>query len=515
MRAMLINPQSRTTFWSCRESVGMTGRKAIMPPLGLITVAAMLPKDWELRLVDSVVRTPTDNDWNWAEIVLLSGMFVHKKHITELVREARKRNKTVVVGGPYASMAPQELIEVGADYVFQGEAERGMERLLQSIASRASERIVSESEKPDLTTTPIPRFDLLDLRAYSAMAVQTNRGCPFKCEFCDVARLFGRKPRYKTVEQLIGELHYIYKLGWRGAVFISDSNFIGSESRARELLQRLIPWNQERNEPFSFYTQASVNLGQDLAMIDLMTKANFGWIFLGIETPDEETLVATGKLQNVRNPLKESVKNICANGLGVIGGFIIGFDGEKPGADRRIIDFVNETKIPVVMVNRLEVQPGTALWERLERENRLLRDPSEDLLGMGGNNFIPSRPSEEIGEELFNVRKTLYDPSAYMRRAYEYYLTMRPTRAAMGKSSDRPRKPAPPSDNLMRNNWRNEFAALARLVWRRGIVCKHRNQFWTQLMGMWRGNPSRLNLYIEALVMGENLYPFRDLGRES
>ncbi len=481
-----------------------------MPPLGLITLAAMLPKDWELRLVDRVFQEVTEDQWNWAEIVLISGMLVHKESMTALVREARARGKTAVVGGPYPSMVPEELIEAGAHFVFRGEAESGLDRLVQAIAEGSTGSIIEENEKPDLTTSPSPRFDLLDLAAYHAMCVQTNRGCPFECEFCDVSTLFGRKPRHKTPDQVIGELQALYDLGWRGAVLFSDDNFIGSKAEARKLLDALIPWIQSRGEPFSFWTQASVNLGQDIEMIDLMTSANFGLVFLGIETPDEETLIATRKLQNVKNPLAESVLNICRNGLSVVGSFIIGFDNEKPGADQRIIDFVNQTRIPVVMVNRLEAQPGTALWERLKREDRLLAQKSGDYLASGGNSFIPTRPSEQIAQELAHARQVLFDPSEYMRRAYEYYLTMRPTRKALAKAAGSGDEFREIPDRNLQRDWITDLKILAVLVWRRGIVGRHRRQFWTQLGGMWRHNRSRMSTYLISLVLGENLYPFSD-----
>ncbi|MEW6350062.1 MAG: radical SAM protein [Thermodesulfobacteriota bacterium] len=510
MRALLISPELGDTYWGLRESVSMLGRKVVAPPLGLITVAAMLPKAWKLRLVNLVFEELTEELWSWSEIVILSGMRAHKKDLLRVVQQARARHKTSVVGGPYATMAPDELIQAGADFVFRGEAEGGLEELLHRISSGSSDPVVQAAPHPELTASPIPRFDLLgDPRNYAIMGVQTTRGCPFECEFCDVINLHGRRPRHKTPEQVISELDALHDIGWRGALFFCDDNFIGSKAYTRRLLDVLVPWIKSHGEPFNFLTQASVNLGQDRELIDLMTDGNFSWVFLGIETPDEEVLKANRKHQNVTNPLLESVTNICANGLSVVGSFVIGFDGEKPGADERIIEFVNQAKIPMVMINRLEATPGTALWKRLKAENRLIEGGNGDELESGGCDFVPTRPREQIAQELTNVRERLYDPSEYMRRAYQYYLTMRPTRKALGIVEPGSQAVAPRDSLSIRNRF-GHLRSLLILVWRRGIASRHRWQFWAQLYTLFRRNPSRTRSYLNALGFGESLYPLRN-----
>ena len=489
-----------------KETVALLGRKALVPPLGLLTVAAMLPKDWDLKLVNLIFEEVTEDLWKWSEIVLISGMLAQKLDMLRLVREARARGKTVIAGGPYPTMAPQELTEAGAHFVFRGEAESGLEELWQRIAGHSSEPVVQAAPQPDLTGGPIPRYDILgNLQNYVGMSIQTTRGCPYECEFCDVINLHGRKPRHKDPDQVIAELETLLQLGWRGLVFICDDNFIGSKPYTRELLARLQPWIQEKGEPFGFLTQASVNLGQDREMIDLMTNANFGIVFLGIETPDEESLRNTRKFQNLKSSLVESVTNICKNGLSVLGSFVIGFDGEQPGADQRIIDFVNQTKMPMVVINTLEVAPGTALWKRLESENRLTGEQTEAELASGWYGFIPSRPMEQIEQEVLNARKQLYDPAQYMRRCYEYYLDMRPTRKALGIETCTASMEA--RSDQMRFRLRH-LKPLVGLLWNRGIVSPHRRQFWTQLAGILRRNPSRVSTYLNALGYGESLYPW-------
>ncbi len=303
---------------------------------------------------------------------MITGMIIQRQGILNLMREARERGKIIVVGGPYATSLSQEVMEAGADFLVRGECEHTMSHLLSKLELGRRGSIIETDQKPALTASPVPRFDLAVLGDYLTMGIQTSRGCPFDCEFCDIVSLYGRKPRYKDPAQVIAELEALYRLGWRGEVFISDDNFIGNLDQARAILTRLIPWMQDRGEPFSFWTQTSVNLGQHQEMIDLLTAANFGYVFLGVETPDPEILNRAHKYQNLKNPLGQSLAAINANGLSMIASFVIGFDGEKPGAGDRICEFVEELGLPVMMLNLLQPLPNTRLWERLKKEQRLL-----------------------------------------------------------------------------------------------------------------------------------------------
>ena len=513
MKVLLIHPKFLPSFWSLAETCELGSHKTLLPPLGLLTVAALLPVTWEFRLADLNVRALTADDWQWADLVMISGMIIQREGVLNLVREAKDQGKTVVVGGPYATSLSQEVLDAGADFLIRGEAEDIISRLLAAL-ERGNPRVVIEAaQRPEMTSSPVPRFDLVTFDDYVTMGIQTSRGCPFDCEFCDIVSLYGRKPRYKDPDQIIAELETLYRLGWRRTVFFSDDNFIGNKDHARAILVRLIPWMQDHGEPFGFWTQTSVNLGNDREMIDLLTAANFAYVFLGVETPEADILRAAGKYQNLRNPLGESLATINANGLNLVASFIIGFDGEQSGAVDRIHRFVETYAIPIVMLNILEPLPHTRLWERLEKEGRLLHSQtSGNTCGMGFN-YLPTRPQEEILTEFVRGIDRLYDPSAYLARAYRYFLNMRPTRRALA-SQGQP-KMAPKGSLLQtlaptrQTSEGNDLLALAKLIWRQGIRPAYRWQFWRQILGIYRQNPSRMKAFLLACAMGENLFALR------
>lgn len=510
MNILLINPDFPYSFWSLDQSLRLLNKKALLPPLGLITVAAILPQEWNFKLLDQQFQEVTDDAWDWADIVLLSGMIVQREDQIQLIKEAKNRNKKVVVGGPYVSSVPDEALAAGADIVVRGELEPLKSDLLQALRSDQSGIVIEKSDREDLQKSPTPRYDLLDMNSYVAMGVQTSRGCPFECEFCDIVHLFGRKTRYKSPEQIINEMERLFELGWNRTVFICDDNFIGSRSKSKAILDQLIPWMKEHNEPFGFLTQASVNLGQDREMMDLLTEANFSEVFVGIESPDEATLDRTKKRQNVANPLAESMKNLCANGLTVIGSFVLGFDGEEKGVDGRIRDFVEETNIPSSMLNVLAALPNTKLSERLESEGRLLAKNPDGKLGPDVMNFTPTRPQSEIFSEYKNIIDWLYEPKAYINRSYRYYLAMRPTRKALGLKpqydiAPKYAKPKRARDDL------DKIKGLFSVLWKHGILASYRMIFWRNLLGMYRRNPSRLVKYLEAVGFGENMFRLREI----
>jgi radical SAM superfamily enzyme YgiQ (UPF0313 family) len=511
MKVLLINPEFPRSFWSLGESCAFAGRKALFPPLGLLTVAALLPPEWEFRLVDLNIRALTPADWQWADLVMISGMLIQEQGVLSLIQEAKGRGKTVVVGGPYATSMSQKVMEAGADFLVRGEGENTIPRLLAALQDGQGGGIIEADQRPELATSPVPRFDLVEFDDYLTMGIQTSRGCPFDCEFCDIVRLYGRKPRYKNPDQIIVELESLYRLGWRRDVFFSDDNFIGNRDHARAILTRLIPWMQSHGEPFCFWTQTSVNLGQDREMIDLLTAANFAYVFLGVETPEPKILHAVGKHQNLRNPLGQSLTTINANGLSMIASFVIGFDGEESGAGDRVCRFVEKHGIPVVILNLLHILPGTKLWDRLEKADRLVQcETSSDFYDLKFN-YVPTRPQAEILSEYIRAIDRLYEPSRYLARVYRYYLTMRPTRLALALQAGEQKTAQPPSTPAHSSDSRNprELAALFHLIWRQGIRPRHRWQFWRQLLGIYRQNPSRLIDYLLTCLLGENLFAFR------
>ncbi|MGK7888351.1 MAG: B12-binding domain-containing radical SAM protein [Leptolyngbyaceae cyanobacterium] len=500
MKALLLYPLFPKSFWSFDKALELIGRKVSLPPLSLTTVAALLPQTWEFRLIDRNVRYETEADWDWADLVIISGMIVQKPDMIDLIRAAKHRGKTVAVGGPYVTSVPDMALEAGADFLVLDEGEITLSLFVEALEQGQTSGVFrSNGEKPDVTETPIPRFDLLDLSAYSDMSVQFSRGCPFQCEFCDIIVLYGRKPRTKTPEQLLKELQTLYDLGWRRSIFVVDDNFIGNKRNVKRMLKELAPWMKERGYPFSFSTEASVDLAQDQELLDLMIAANFSAVFLGIETPDTDSLELTQKFQNTRKSLVDSVNTINQSGLRVMAGFIIGFDGEKPGAGDRIIDFVEATAIPQALFSMLQALPNTALWDRLEKEKRLLNpDEEANIHQTTLINFQPTRPIEEIAQEYVRCFWDLYEPSHYLARVYRHFRNMRP----------KPHRKKFIMPALV------EFRALFTICWRQGIKRNTRWQFWRQLVAIMRHNPKVFQHYLVNCAHLEHFMDYRQIVRD-
>ncbi len=500
MRVLLLYPLFPKSFWSFDKALELVGRKVSFPPLGLITVAAILPQTWEFRLVDRNVRFETEADWAWADLVIISGMIVQKPDLLHLIREAKRRGKLVAAGGPYLTSVPEAAQEAGVDFLVLDEGEITLPLLVEALERGETSGIFrSNGEKPDVTTTPIPRYDLLEMGAYSDMSVQFSRGCPFQCEFCDIIVLYGRKPRTKTPAQLLAELQTLYDLGWRRSVFIVDDNFIGNKRNVKLLLRELGPWMAAHGYPFRLSTEASVDLAQDQELLDLMIAANFSAVFLGIETPDTDSLALTQKFQNTRNSLMEAVQTINRTGLRVMAGFIIGFDGEKPGAGRRIIDFVEATAIPQALFSMLQALPNTALWHRLQKEGRLLEgDEEANIHQTTLTNFIPTRPLEELAREYVSCFWELYEPDRYLGRVYRHFLEMKPT----------------PHKKKFRMPELADIRALLIICWRQGVKRNTRFQFWHQLFSIIRHNPGVFEHYLINCAHIEHFIEYRQIVRD-
>ncbi|MBH8573969.1 B12-binding domain-containing radical SAM protein [Nostocaceae cyanobacterium CENA369] len=497
MKVLLLYPLFPKSFWSFDKALELIGRKVSFPPLGMITVAAILPQTWEFRLVDRNVRFETEADWNWADLVIVSGMIVQKSDMLHVIGEAKRRGKMVVAGGPYLTSVPTVAEEAGVDFLVLDEGEITLPMLVEALERGETKGVFSaKGEKPDVTITPIPRYDLLDLEAYSDMSVQFSRGCPFQCEFCDIIVLYGRKPRTKTPAQLLAELQFLYDLGWRRSIFIVDDNFIGNKRNVKLLLRELGPWMAEHGYPFRFSTEASVDLAQDEELLDLMITANFSAVFLGIETPDTDSLTLTQKFQNTRHSLMESVQIINRAGLRVMAGFIIGFDNEKPGAGDRIIDFVEATAIPQAMCSMLQALPSTALWQRLKKEDRLLNEEA-NINQTTLTNFIPTRPLEELAREYIRCFWELYEPKRYLARVFRHFMAMKPT----------------PHKKKFRAVEFKDIRALAIVCWRQGIKRSTRFQFWHQLFAIILHNPKVLESYITNCALFEHFIDYRQIVR--
>lgn len=470
-----FNPNS---FWNLQPVCDIFGARCPAPPLGLITVAALLPSAWNVRLVNRNAEELTDADIDWADMIMTGGMLPQQDDTLHLIDFCRSRGKPVVVGGPDAMSSPD--IYRHADFLVLGEAEGLIDRFVDAWSAGAAGGVFEgEKFQADVTKSPTPRFDLLDLNRYLYVGVQFSRGCPFNCEFCDIIELYGRVPRAKTNEQMLAELEALFQTGHRGHVDFVDDNLIGNKKALKRFLPALCDWQRAHGYPFEFSTEASMNLADDPQLLQMMRDANFFAVFIGIESPDTETLISTQKKQNTRRSLADSVHRIYQAGMLVIAGFIVGFDTEKASIAGPMIDCVEATGIPVGMVGLLTALPNTQLTRRLKQEGRLL--PLKQGAGdqcSAGLNFTTLRPRRDVLADFRDVLKSIYNPVAYFERV-----------RMLGRLLDRPDLP----EKFWLNETVRDLAALCRLVWhmtvRRGDL---RRLFWTTIIDCVRHKPRNL-----------------------
>ena len=425
MNALLIYPEFPETYWSFKHALKFLGKRAAQPPLGLMTVAALLPNAWKKRLVDTNIERLRDRDLDWADVAMLSGMHIQRDAMRSIVERCRVRGLRTVIGGPIASSIPAA--ELGADHVVIGEAESLIGSLAQDLEQGTAKPIYQATERPAMETSPLPDLSLIRMRRYSTMAVQYSRGCPFNCEFCDIIEIYGRRPRTKTVAQVLAELDQLRAAGWREAVFIVDDNFIGNKAKAKELCAALAQWRKQHKTSFDFNTEASLNLADDPELMQLMKEAGFVSVFLGIETPDELGLIASNKLQNTRRSLLDSIATIQSYGMQVMGGFILGFDTDRDDIFDRMVEFIQKSGIPIAMVGLLQAMPGTQLFRRLWNEGRILDagqgDNTDDKL-----NFLPHMDATRLVNGYRSVLKQIYSCEAYYERVKLYLSRTYPSR---------------------------------------------------------------------------------------
>lgn len=459
MKILLVNPEFPDTYWSFRHALPFEGKRCAFPPLGLLTVASLLPPTWERRLVDLNVEQLKTSDLDWADMVFATAMLVQKESLREVVKLAKARGKRVVLGGPYVTSTIEELPD--ADHVFRGEAEQTLPEFVEDLARGETKRYYQAAERPALAITPIAEFGLANMKRYSAMSVQYSRGCPFSCEFCDIIEIYGRVPRTKSNQQMLAEFDALLALGWRGTVFIVDDNFIGNKKNVRQLLPEIARWQKAHGYPFELLTESSVNLADDEALLASMREAGFHRVFLGIETPVEESLHEAQKSQN-RGNLLDSVRTIQRYGIEVMAGFIVGFDNDPVDIFERQIDFIRRSAIPLAMVGLLNALPDTQLWKRLDREGRLL---GEDATG---NNTVCTFNFKTRLDPAFLIRgyqrimRTIYGPREYYERVLD----------SLGRTSTEPRQEI--------NNYSliSGLAALMRILVKLGVLDRERKEFW-------------------------------------
>ena len=409
-KILLVYPEiPKNTYWSFKYTLRFINRDSGLPPLGLITMAALLPDRYELKLIDMNVEPLSQTHVEWADAVFVSAMIIQKESLREVIRLCQRTKTPVVAGGPYPTSSYREI--EGIDHFVLGEAETVLADFLADFENKTARKVYQARQKPDITESVLPRFDLLKMDRYSSMAIQYSRGCPFNCEFCDIWIMYGNKPRLKSAASVVREIDTLYRLGWRDSIFMVDDNFIGNKTRVKkELLPAIIKWERENNFVYKFYTEASINMAADAELMEKMSMAGFDQVFVGIETPSTEALSETGKNQNLKCDLKEAVRAIQKHGIEVTAGFILGFDSDKDDIFERQIAFIQETGIPKAMVGILTALPGTKLYQRLEREGRLT---DVDISGSNthnmGTNIVTAMPPEVLKEGYKQVLGTLYD----------------------------------------------------------------------------------------------------------
>jgi radical SAM superfamily enzyme YgiQ (UPF0313 family) len=466
MNALLIYPEFPDTYWSFKHALKFLGKRAAQPPLGLMTVAALLPAGWKKRLVDANVERLRDRDLAWADVVLLSAMHIQSESLAAIVERCRARGLRTIVGGPIASSLSAD--DLQADHVVIGEAESLIAELARDLEQGTAKPVYQAAERPEMETSPLPDLSLIKMNRYTTMTVQYSRGCPFNCEFCDIIEIYGRRPRTKAVAQVLAELDQLRAAGWHDTVFIVDDNFIGNTKRAKELLAALVEWRKRTGANFDFLTEASLNLADDAELMQLMQDAGFKSVFLGIETPDESGLIASNKLQNTRRSLLDSVALIQSYGMQVMGGFILGFDTDREDIFDRMVEFIQKSGIPVAMVGLLQAMPGTQLFRRLWKEGRIVS------LGGGNNtddklNFLPRMDSAKLVEGYRSVLKRIYNCEAYYDRVKLY---LNRTQPKPGKRKDGQRVKSQPW--LTRENAR----ALVTSIIRQGVFGRAKWSYW-------------------------------------
>lgn len=488
MKALLVYPEYPDTFWSFSYALKFISKKAAYPPLGLLTVAAMLPGKWDKKLLDMNVRELKDKDLLWADYVFMSAMSIQKESVNTVLKRCSDLGVRVVAGGPLFTNDPEEFSDV--DHLVLNEAEVTLQPFLRDLEAGSPRRIYASLEKADLATTPRPLWELIDMKQYSCMNIQYSRGCPFDCEFCNITSLFGRIPRTKSAGQVIAELEKIYSLGWREGVFFVDDNFIGNRGKLKkEILPAVIQWMELRKNPFYFSTEASINLSDDEELMRMMTQAEFIAVFVGIETPHEESLIECTKTQNRNRDLIASVKKIQDFGLEVQAGFIVGFDQDPASIFDKMIAFIQESGIVTAMVGLLNAPRGTKLYERLVRENRLLKTSTGDNTDLSVN-FIPKMSYEKLLSGYREIIETIYSPKHYYLRVKRFMKDFRPVQKKVIQ--------------MRYSYWKAGLKAMFLL----GIIGKERCYYWKLVFWSLFRRPKLLPMAVTFSIYG---YHFRKI----
>lgn len=470
------------TFWSFKHALKFVSKKASFPPLGLLTVSAMLPKDCNKKLIDMNANQLTDDDILWADLVFISAMSIQSESADDVIKRCNKLNALIVAGGPLFTSSPELYDNV--DYLILNEAEITLPMFLEDLNNGTPKHKYTTEDWADITTTPLPDWDLIPMKNYTSMNLQYSRGCPFDCEFCDITVLYGRKPRTKTKEQVIAELDALYFTGWRGPVFFVDDNFIGNKVKLKkEILPAITEWMKKRKNPFYLNTEASINLADDETLMIQMAKAGFEAVFIGIESPNEKSLIECHKPQNTNRDLIASVRKIQQFGMEVQGGFIVGFDNDHPKIFEELTNFIQQSGIVTAMVGLLNAPKGTKLEKRLLEEGRMLSDFT------GNNtdftiNFIPRMDSEILSDGYKSVLKTIYSPKYFYERVMRFLKDFEPKKKKVFHLNP------------------NYILALFRSIVKLGVVGEERIYYWKLFLWTLFRKPQLFSLAILFAIYG-------------
>jgi len=490
MKILLLSPKTPSTFWSFEHVLRFVARKAAFPPLGLLTVAAMLPRDWELRVLDLNVEELDESSVLWADYVLLSAMIVHRDSVRDVARLCGALGRPIVAGGPLFTTGHESFPEI--PHFVLGEAEGIMDELAADMVRGRVKRVYQAAGFPSLDATPGPRYDLIDLRHYVTLAAQYSRGCPFDCEFCDIIVMNGRLPRTKAPEQFIAELEAMRLLGWRNMVFVVDDNFIGNKARTKALLRAMIEWRNRTHAEMGFLTEASINLADDAELRSLMVEAGFRKVFVGIETPSNQALKDCRKVQNTDRDLVADVRTLQDSGLEVMGGFIVGFDSDTGEIFKQQFDFIQRSGVVTAMVGLLTALPQTRLYKRLKSEGRLTGDTAGNNTTASALNFRPILGREYLEKGYRELMRRLYEPANYYRRIGTFLRNYR-------SGGDR-----------LHLSW-SDFEAFLKSFWILGVWHRGRRAYWRFLAGLVLRHPRKFRVAIELAIIGHH---FRKVAAE-
>ncbi|RPH93876.1 MAG: DUF4070 domain-containing protein [Calditrichaeota bacterium] len=481
MKILLVYPQTPETFWSFSSAVRFISKRAADIPLGLVTIAAMLPKNWEKRLIDMNVSRLKDKDLLWADYVFLSGMNVQRASFLRIVNRCNQLGVKVVAGGPLATTEYRDIL--GVDHFVLNEAEATLQAFIDDLQNGCPQPVYQSAEFPSLEKSPAPQWNLLKMNRYAGMGIQYSRGCPFDCEFCSITMLNGHHPRTKTPEQFLAELQSLYEVGWRGGVFIVDDNFIGNKTKLKkQLLPALIKWSKERGYPFKFTTEVSINLADDDELVGLMVAAGFHHAFVGIETPDEQGLAECGKKQNQGRDLVSMIKRLQRQGLIVSGGFIVGFDSDTTSIFERQIHFIQKSGIVTAMVGMLNAPVGTKLFKRLHNENRLLGGFNGNNMD-GSINFIPRMHYPQLVKGYKHILESIYAPQPYYERVKTFLREYR--------------RDAKPRYLKMA-----DIRAFFKSIWKIGMLENGKRYYWKLLLFSLLQCPRNFAIAVEMAIYG-------------